>query len=430
MGKKQFVDLSVSAQSHCMYSVGERVEVIKALYLRDAIPWVLGYSGGKDSTAVLQLVWQALGQLTPEQLHKEVHVICTDTLVDNPLVAHWITHSLEAMRASAQRQGLPIRPHRLTPALKDRFWVNLIGRGYPAPRAQFRWCTTRLKLNPSSDFIQSVVAQHGEAIIVLGTHTRDASSATRATGLDQGSREWLNRHGRDNRSWVYTPIADWTSDDVWAYLMEEKNPWGCDNSALLAIYQGTSADRANAVRTDPNTPACGSRHFGCYVCTLTPHEQAFDAMVHHNSDKAWMRPLLDFRKRFMSQCGQDDQKHREWRRANADSMGMATAHNEVGERVSESAAGKRSAVVYGPYQRAFREHLLRELLQAQRAMQVMMPGDQQRNLLEAGELEEIRRIWVLEKHEVEDSVPRIYEEVMGAPYVTEESAPVPEDQRR
>lgn len=403
-----------------MLTVGERVEVIKALYLSNTTPWLLGYSGGKDSTAVLQLVWQALSQLAPEQLHKAVHVISTDTLVENPSVAQWVARSLEGMRGTAENQGLPIKLHRLTPALKDRFWVNLIGRGYPAPRAKFRWCTSRLKISPVNDFMRDMLQQYGEVIVVLGTRKADTPSAARALRRDQGSHEWLNRNGSLDRSWVYTPIADWTSQNVWLYLTEEKNPWGCDNRVLLAIYRETTAEGADAVTTDSSTPRCGSNQFGCYVCTMKPQESSLDVTIHHNSEKAWMLPLLDFRKRFISECGPGDQGNREPRRANAYAIGTATAHDDAGEGdVSEGAASKRSDMVYGSYKRAFREHLLRELLQTQRLMHAMVPDDLKFDLLGLDELAEIRRIWMYDKYEIEDSVPRIYEEVMGVPYVAD-----------
>ncbi|WP_435947070.1 phosphoadenosine phosphosulfate reductase domain-containing protein [Dryocola sp. BD586] len=159
------------------------VEQTKDLYLSDDIPWVIGYSGGKDSTAILQLVWQALSELAAEKkAHKKVHVISTDTLVENPIVALWVTRSLKQMEAAVNEQDIPLTPHRLTPAVNDRFWVNLIGRGYPAPRYKFRWCTDRLKISPSNNFIKGVVQKNGEAILVLGT--RKAESNARATTME------------------------------------------------------------------------------------------------------------------------------------------------------------------------------------------------------------------------------------------------------
>lgn len=143
------------------------IEEIKVIYLSDHLPWVLGYSGGKDSTATLQLVWLAISELAPEERLKQIHVISTDTLVENPVVASWVTRSLDTMNRAAQEQGLPIKSYRLTPNVVDTFWVNLIGRGYPAPRPKFRWCTERLKINPSNAFIRNVVRKYGEAILVI-----------------------------------------------------------------------------------------------------------------------------------------------------------------------------------------------------------------------------------------------------------------------
>ena len=157
-------------------TVGVLVEEIKALYLADEIPWVVGYSGGKDSTTVLQLVWNALADLGEEQRHKTVYAISTDTLVENPVVARWVTQSLETMAEAAESAGLPIEPHQLTPEVDNTFWVNLIGRGYPAPRQKFRWCTERLKIKPSNAFIRNVVRANGEAIVVLGTRKAESTS--------------------------------------------------------------------------------------------------------------------------------------------------------------------------------------------------------------------------------------------------------------
>src|ERR1700694_4581229 len=101
---------------------------IRELYLGDAVPWVVGYSGGKDSSAVLQLVWTAIRDLPPERRTKTVHVISTDTLVEQPVVAAWVDASHAKMRAAAAEQHLPIVPHKLSPEVKDIFWGNLIGR--------------------------------------------------------------------------------------------------------------------------------------------------------------------------------------------------------------------------------------------------------------------------------------------------------------
>ena len=141
----------------------------KGTYLEDRIPWICGYSGGKDSSATVQLVWMALREIPPEKRVKTVHVISTDTMVESPVVALWAKKSLKRMKEGAEREMLPIVPHRLTPATEDTFWVNLIGRGFAFPRVNFRWCTDRLKIGTSNRFIREILAAESEAILVLGS---------------------------------------------------------------------------------------------------------------------------------------------------------------------------------------------------------------------------------------------------------------------
>ena len=123
-------------------------DTIQKLYMADDIPWVIGYSGGKDSTATVQLVWMAIEEMPKENRIKPVHIINTDTLVESPIVAKWVEKSLACMQSAAKESSLPFVTHRLIPDYNNTFWVNLIGRGYPFPRMKYRWCTDRLKIKP------------------------------------------------------------------------------------------------------------------------------------------------------------------------------------------------------------------------------------------------------------------------------------------
>ena len=289
------------------------IDEVKALYLADEIPWVVGYSGGKDSTTVLQLVWSALADLPEEQRHKTVHAISTDTLVENPIVARWVSRSLEAMADAATAAGVPILPHQLTPEIDNTFWVNLIGRGYPAPRQKFRWCTERLKIKPSNAFIRNVVRANGEAIVVLGT--RKAESTSRRHRMekleDERIRDRLSPNGSLPNSLVYSPIEDWSNDDVWLYLMQTDNPWGYDNKDLMAMYRGASADNECPLVVDTSTPSCGSSRFGCWTCTLVDKDKSMSAMIQNDEEKEWMLPLLELRNALDVA---DDRHLREFRR--------------------------------------------------------------------------------------------------------------------
>lgn len=387
------------------------VDEIRAVYLSDSVPWIVGYSGGKDSTASLQLVWTAISSLPEAQRSKPVHVISTDTLVENPVIAAWVETSLQRIGQAAQEQGLPIRAHRLTPSVENRFWVNLIGKGYPAPRPKFRWCTDRLKISASTTFIQELSENNGEAILVLGQ--RRGESQARDKVMDHykdSTRAHLskNKDPRLSRVWVYPPIESWSSDDVWDYLITETNPWGIDNKELFSIYRGATPDAECPIVVDTSTPSCGDSRFGCYVCTMVTQDKSMQAMIQNDEQKQWMQPILDFRNRNLAI---EDRSVRDFRRLN----GRLTVF--------------RGELVHGPYMQDYRAKLLRELLETQ---QVVRRSDQKQGtekieLISIEELEEIRRIWVEEKGEIEDLVPQIYAEVFSAPYPGKELEQSPLD---
>jgi len=395
------------------------IEHIKMLYLVDSIPWVLGYSGGKDSTAILQLVWYALQELKEEgKCKKAVHVISTDTLVENPIVSLWVGKSLERMIEQASAQGLPIIPHKLTPEIKDRFWVNLIGKGYPAPRMKFRWCTDRLKIAPSNTFIQNLANKNGEAILVLGT--RKAESTARAANMEKFETSSTNtrkalgltENGSLDRVWVYTPIASWSNDDVWIYLNSIQNPWNFPNHDLMGMYQGATDGGECPLVVDKSTQSCGDSRFGCYVCTMVSEDKSMNAMIANDEEKEWMMPLVMLRNEIeVNDPNRDkrlaklrkDKSNRDFRRMN----GNLTVHTT-----------KNGAdLVPGPYLQSFREHMLKRVLEAQVAVQRMGPPEvKDLELLPLDELEAIRKIWLEDKHEAEDTVPAIYTSVLKQPY--------------
>ena len=163
-------------------TIEKLVDLTAKLYLEDDNPWVVGYSGGKDSSACLQLMWRVLEKIKSENKPiKPLNVITTDTLVENPVVATWVKTSLDLLRDKAKEKGLPIFPKLLTPNIEETFWVNLIGKGYPAPNTKFRWCTERMKIRPSDRFLRKITSESGEAILVIGT--RKAESSNRAISM-------------------------------------------------------------------------------------------------------------------------------------------------------------------------------------------------------------------------------------------------------
>ena len=401
---------SLESEDKRQLDVPKLIEHIKALtaeiqelYCQDSLPWIVGYSGGKDSTVALQLVWNALAALTPEKRTKTVYVITTDTLVENPVVAAWVSKSLELMKGSAQAQGIPVEPLLLKPAVKDTFWVNLIGKGYPAPRQGFRWCTERLKIKPSDNYIREKIRESGEVILILGT--RKSESPTRAA-LMAKHRNWrvfphINTNPQRPNSLIYTPIEDWLTDEVWLYLMQWPNPWGNSNKELFSMYRGATADNECPLVIDTSTPSCGSSRFGCWVCTLVDRDKSMEAMLQNDEEKEWMQPLLNLRNELDLE---EDLDRRDFRRRNG--------NVQLYERGVDDA--KEVVNIPGPYTKQWREEWLRRVLMAQIECRQNAPVEMKGiELISREELSEIRRIWLEEFHEFDDSLPPIYREVTG-----------------
>jgi len=382
-------------------------EEIRNLYAADDVPWIIGYSGGKDSTATVQLTWNAIAELPSDQRKKTVYVISTDTLVENPVVAEWVHSSMGAIEDAANSQNMPFMQKMLYPSVDESFWVNLIGRGYPAPRPRFRWCTERLKIKPSNRFISEIVTQNGEAILCIGA--RKAESIARARVLERTSRyrvrDRLSPSATLPGCSIYTPVEDWTNDDIWFYLNNVKNPWGTSNKELMGLYAGATADGECPLVVDSSTRSCGDSRFGCWVCTLVDKDKSMTAMIHNDVDKYWLKPLLnlrndiDFRNNEHAEDEDSSDSHlRDYRRM--------TGHIQIME------SGKP---VPGPYTQQSRQMWLSKLLTAQVDVR-RLSSKPKLTIITLEELQEIRRIWVIDKHELEDSLPRIYKEATGQEY--------------
>ena len=324
------------------------IATVQNLYLADEIPWMIGYSGGKDSTAAVQLVWMAISKLDETQRRKPIHVMNTDTLVESPVVSKWVSKSLDTMAAAAAEQKLPFRPVRLIPDYNDTFWVNLIGRGYPFPRQKYRWCTDRMKIKPVNTFIKSKIAEHGEIILVLGTRKQESSRRARTmTNLEKKRvRELLSPNPTLANELVFSPLESWSDDDVWVFLMQYANPWGYSNTDLLTLYRGATADNECPLMVDKDLPTCGKSRFGCWVCTMVERDKSMEAMIANDEEKVWMTPLLEFRNQFGDEAG--DRGRRSFRRMNG------------------SISGNHGKLFHGPYKKETREEWLEKLLRIQK----------------------------------------------------------------
>jgi DNA sulfur modification protein DndC len=387
---------------------------IQHLYL-SGCTLIVGWSGGKDSTTALQLIWNAILELPVSQRIHDIWVVTNDTLVENPAVSAQVRHSLKQMEIEAKKQGMPIRTHMTQPPVDQTFWVCVIGKGYPAPRQGFRWCTERLKIDPAEQFIRKIIADNQQPIVlVLGV--RKAESAARAATMEKQREEFqisdrLNANPIHSGSQTYSPIRDWSTNEIWIYLNQWDNPWGASNKDLFAMYRGATADNECPLVVDTTTPSCGSSRFGCWVCSVVDKDKSMEAMIQNDEEKEWMQPLLDLRNELdvRDEKGHHaDHGRREERRA--------TGVVQLYERKDKDGTTSLQPIP-GPYLRVWREHWLRRLLAAQVLVRKNAPPEMRDIvLITQEELSEIRRIWLEEKHEFDDSLPSIYEELTGEPF--------------
>lgn len=373
------------------------IEQITDQYLyadRSERPWIIGFSGGKDSTVLLTLVWIALQRIReqlphPFQLKRKVYVVCNDTMVENPILADYVTDVLKKIDEEARNQDLPIFVKRTTPKLEETFWINVIGKGYPVPNNSFRWCTDKLKIRPTSNFLLEQIDEMGEAIVLLGTRYEESATRERSIRKHEVAGRRLSKHQTSPNTYTYAPIKEMMMEEVWYVINAVPSPWDFDNSILFQIYADASADdyECPTVVTDKKHTSCGQSRFGCWTCTVVKNDKSMNALV--NNGRNWMQPLLDFRNWLVET--RNDPKNRKDRR-----RGGQRAVNDDGDN-------------NGTYEEFYRAEILTRLLEIQKEIQIERPDI---NLINNQELIAIQVIWNRDLY-FDHTVGEIFKKIYG-----------------
>mgnify|MGYP001148726545 CR=1 FL=1 len=334
-------------------------------------PWIIGFSGGKDSTALLQLVWLAVKEIPKELRQRKIYVVCNDTLVENPIVVDYVTGILNKVSDAAVKQSIPVEVQKTIPRLEDSFWVNIVGRGYPVPNNAFRWCTDKMKIKPTSRFITEQVAENGSAIILLGTRSAESAQRAKSIKKHQIKGKRLAKHPNHHNTFIYSPIKDLMLEEVWYIINKMTSPWGADNSELFQIYADASADdyECPTMVTDKTHTSCGQSRFGCWTCTVVKEDKSMAALVNKPQNK-WLKPLLDLRQSLVDNRNISDNR-------------MPTRRNGQ-YAVTEDGQNQ------GNYTEKYRRDLLEEILITQKKVQVEKPNLE---LITNQELVAIQVIW-------------------------------------
>lgn len=394
--------------------LAEYVAEVQRVYCSDKRPWVIGYSGGKDSSAVITLIYLALLGLEPKFRTKSVFIVSSDTLVETPVVVDLISRTLGQIEKGAKRDNLPITCHAVVPKTEETFWVNLLGKGYPAPTRSFRWCTERMKINPVSDFIKDKISRFDEVIVILGSRSSESASRAQVIAKHKIDGSHLARHTTLANAFIYTPIDTWEVEDVWKLLRgaykyalddieEWESPWGGNNRPLWTLYMDSSDQGECPLVIDESTPSCGNSRFGCWTCTVVKKDRAMESLIKNGEE--WMLPLLNFRD-LLSLTTEPEKKdiYRNYKRRTGK---VSYQYAKEGENIATT-----RKIVPGPYWMKYRKQWLKQLLEIELNFNKKGHTIQ---LITEPELHAIRHEWLRDPNEPDwsDSLPKIYKEVYG-----------------
>lgn len=268
-----------------------RAQVL-ARYKKYKRAWIITFSGGKDSTCVLQLMYEMITKLPKDELNP-TYAILSDTLVEAPNVAVYFKNIVKAINLDAKMRGLPFEIIVAHPSPQNEFWVNLIGKGYPSPTRIFRWCTERLKINPMKSIVKSIVEKHGSAIMTLGVRKSESMNRRRSIEKRTVSEDGFSKHDDYENVLIYSPITEWLTEDVWSYLTTQNPPpWGISHAKLFSLYSQASGDECQFI-IDKSQSSCGGSRFGCWVCTLVNEDKSMQGFI--KSGESSLAVLNEFR---------------------------------------------------------------------------------------------------------------------------------------
>lgn len=366
------------------------IQEIMMVYRHDSRPWLIGYSGGKDSTLLVSLVYEAVSRLMPGERKKKVYVITSDTQVENPIVKKYMHDSSNHINESSRRDGLNIEAQIIYPQPDQTFWSRVIGLGYPTPEPPgFRWCTERLKIQPMNTFVDERIKESGEIIILLGVRKAESLTRSRTITAREIEGRLLNMHSDIKNAYVYNPITEISNSLVWEFLLKDDgmSPWGSDLKYLFSLYQGENLGEEQSVlgEVDRNRiPVTGNSRFGCWCCTIVKEDKSLQNFIKKGAKE--LIPLRDFRDWLVSI--RNNSEYRDTKRR--DGTVYLKSNGEAG---------------LGPFTLHGRKIILRRLLELQR--------DTGMELITMEELKVIDQIWDNEGDLSKRSLVNIYSEVFG-----------------
>lgn len=349
------------------------IEEMTYVYKHDNRPWLIGYSGGKDSSLLVTLVVETVARLAEHERTKKIFIVTSDTGVENPVVKRYMHTSSEKINEFSQKNNANIKADIIYPDVAQSYWSLVIGLGYPTPEPPgFRWCTERLKILPMNRYTNDIIEKYGEVVILLGV--RKAESLTRRRSITSREIEGklLIPHTDIAKAYMYNPLTEIPNELVWEYLLKDDgiSSWGVDMKYLFSLYQGENLGEEQSVvgQIDKDKiPVTGNSRFGCWCCTIVKEDKSLQRFIDNGSTE--LVPLREFRNWLVSI--RQNPEFRDSKRRNG--------------KVYQKANGEYG---FGPFKMSARQEILKRLLELQRDTGFTLITDE--------ELKMIDTLWDLE----------------------------------
>lgn len=349
------------------------IEEMSYVYKHDNRPWLIGYSGGKDSSLLVSLVVETVLRLPEHERTKKIFIVTSDTGVENPVVKRYMHTSSQKINEFSSRFSANIRADIIYPDVAQSYWSLVIGLGYPTPEPPgFRWCTERLKILPMNRYTNSIIEKHGEVVLLLGVRKAESLTRRRSIVSREIEGKLLTPHSDIAKAYVYNPLTEIANELVWEYLLKDNgvSPWGVDMKYLFSLYQGEDMGEEQSVigQIDKDKiPVTGNSRFGCWCCTIVKVDKSLQKFIDNGSKE--LEPLRLFRDWLVSI--RQDPEFRDNKRRNG--------------KVYQKANGEYG---FGPFKMSARQEILRRLLLLQKQTGF--------ELITLDELKMIDTLWDLE----------------------------------
>ena len=268
-------------------------------------PAVVLFSGGKDSSVLLNLALTAAIEQGRQGRNPMVVIAHSDVGVENPEIQRLVSGEIAKAARFAREHGVTAVVRVATPAFWDTFPVRVIGgRALPTFPDSRRDCQTDLKRLPNERelaLIERELVAKGWPQPVLMTGVRRDESAVRAASVkgrgEKAVTLWTDTEGRLRLS----PLLEWAVDDVWQYL-------GLANAGVIPSYSrfeetmqtyqaagGSSCVVVADAGMQKHSKPCSSR-FGCWVCTAVREDKSLRQMIDTDRDRyGYLAPLAALR---------------------------------------------------------------------------------------------------------------------------------------